>query len=105
MISKAVGSVPYLFFEQKDLNFAENPSNWKRHSKKLLKTAMQDFCVSSVQEFVESSDETQFLQDKANITEKCVVRHFVIPDLTLDCTVISDELDQNVLAYMLWHQD
>lgn len=107
MIASAVANCKYLSFDPADLKTAQNPLSWKRHAKKRLTKAMEDFNVSSVQDFVESSDDTQFLSSSAGssqITEKSIVRYFVVPDLTLDCIVISDELDQNVLAYM-WHQD
>lgn len=106
MIASAVTNCKYLSFDPADLKTAQNPLSWKRDAKKRMAKAMEDFDVSSVQDFVESSDDTQFLSSNAGrqITEKSIVRYFVVPDLTLDCIVISDELDQNVLAYM-WHQD
>jgi len=103
-IVKRVDKVNYLSLDASNMKIAQNVSSWKRNSKQKLKNAINDYGVSSVQEFLECGDETELFCKPNSITEKCIVRHFVIADLTLDCTCITDETDQNILVF-IWHQD
>lgn len=105
VITNRIATVPYISFEPADLLIAQKALSWKRNSKMKMTGAIKQYMVKNIDEFLESCDDLEYMNTGRNsINEKCVVRHFVIPDLTLVCTVISDELDQNILALM-WHQD
>lgn len=103
VIAQRVAQVSQLSFDSDELPMAMSPKLWKRHSKMSLAQAVECFAAESIEDFLEMGDCTDTM-DPQPMTPKCVVRHFVVADLTLDCTVVSDEDDQKVLA-MLWHRD
>lgn len=103
MIADRVAHVDTLSFDDDELPMATDPQAWKRHQKMKLAKAVEDYGAEDINDFLEMGDGTDVL-DPQPMTPKCVVRHFVVEDLTLDCTVVSDEADQKVLA-MMWHRD
>jgi len=94
-----------LSLDSEELKIAQDPKAWKRNSKMSVKR-MVEYCgfEDDLEEFLECGDETTTLNNWPEVTGNCVARYFVIADITLDCTVVSDPQDLNILC-MMWHHD
>ena len=104
LIVQNVLNNPYLYIDDDEMEIVLNPKSWKRTMKTKMSKAVVAYNAGSIEDFMEMGPEGITILNKQAPTEKSVVRNFVIPDLTLDCTVVTDELDTTVIA-MLWHQD
>jgi len=104
MIVENIMNVSDLYIDEDDIEIAQNPKEWKRNMKCKMNKAINIYGATSIEDFMEMGSEGITILDKQKPNKDCFVRHFVIPDLTLDCTVVTDETDNKVIA-MLWHQD
>ncbi len=120
LTTKAQDAYPYdaaYYAEQFGGISPERESNWKRLSKTKASTALVNFGCCDPEDVVGQTDKDfeqlvldnlggdhQHVLDPQTITPDCVIRHFCIPDLTMDCTVVTDPKDERVLQ-LLWHQD
>ena len=95
------GHLPLDLHDPEELAIISRPSSWKRHEKLKLKTILFQWGLESVDDVGDFADAKHTLCDDP-VTDGCVIRHFVIADLSCDCTVISDPSDQRVLC-LLWH--
>ncbi len=106
MIASQIVNVEHLYINDDDIMCATNPGSWKRFGKMRMPKALETYGVETIEDFIDPEagfDDITILDDQP-ITNKCIVRCLVVEDLTLDCTVVSDESDSKVIV-MMWHQD
>jgi len=78
-------------------NTALNASCWKRHSKMKLKAALSSYTDDGMVESL-GPELMQVFEPTIQITDDCIARYFVHPELSIEATVITEPSDEIILA-------